>query len=225
MSAFAAAMFTQMRKPERDVSFRMRIVDGHAMECPCRDFLELRREEKTLIGASLGRQQTPHVLDIGCGVGRHSIFVQSLAPHAAITLVESDQELRDYCMRRITGASGYEQFDDLPADSRFNLGLLMGNGLGIFGTEEAAFHGLEKLHGLMDANGSVLIEAGNFAPCEYYAARHEIEYDGIVDGPFTWGYATRDWLQRTLAAVGFRVISVTPSTRGEPFFICHAKTC
>jgi len=225
MSAFAAAMFTQIREPERDVSFRMRIVDGQAMDCPCRDFLQLRLEEETLVRVCLGSQQIPRVLDIGCGLGRHSIFVQSLAPRAAITLVESDQELRDYCFRRITDARGYEQFDALPEDSRFNLALLMGNGLGIFGAEEAAFQGLEKLHGLMDSDGSVLIESGNFAPCDYYSARHEIEYDGVVDGPFTWGYATRDWLQRYLAAVGFRVISVTPSTRGEPFFICHAKAC
>ncbi len=223
MTAFSAAMFTQMSDPTRDVRFRMRIVGGSEIECPCRDFLHLRREEEALLRGCLDGLRLLRALDVGCGIGRHSALVQSLVPHSEITLVESDQQLRDYCAGRIAGARVFEHFEDLPADSRFDLAFLMGNGLGIFGTEDATFKALQRLHGFMDPEGSVLIESGSFTRDAFFSGRHEIEYDGAVDGPFTWGYATCGWLQRTLDALGFKVISVTPSGRAGHFYICHAK--
>lgn len=132
MTAFSAAMFTQMSDPTRDVRFCMRIVGGPEIECSCRDFLHLRREEEALLRGCLDGLRFLRVLDIGCGIGRHSALVQSLVPHSEITLVESDQQLRDYCAGRIAGARVFEHFDDLPVDSRFDLAILMGNGLGIF---------------------------------------------------------------------------------------------
>ncbi len=38
-------MIDQLRDPDRDVKFRMRIVDGPGMDCSCRDFLKLRAED------------------------------------------------------------------------------------------------------------------------------------------------------------------------------------
>lgn len=223
MSAFAQAMFDQLKQPDSDVRFRMRIVGGTGMDCPCRDFLYLRVEEQSLIRECLDGRQDPRVLDIGCGIGRHSLFAHSLPPHARITVVEIDQQLRDYCISVVPGAIGYEQFSDVPDDARFDAVFLMGNGLGVFGDEITTRRQLQRLHGLVADEGRVLIESGNFAGGSFYPAQHEIEYDGLVDGPFTWGYATRDWLQRELVGAGFTVVSVTPSSRGGPFFICDAK--
>ncbi|WP_295393161.1 trans-aconitate 2-methyltransferase [uncultured Thiodictyon sp.] len=219
------AVVTELNQCHRigDVQFCMRIVGGPEIECSCRDFLHLRPEEEALLRGCLDGLRIVRTLDIGCGIGRHSALVQSLVPHAAITLVESDKQLRDYCAERIAGARVFEHFDDLPADSRFDLAILMGNGLGIFGTEDATLQALQRLHGLMAPEGSVLIESGSFTQDDFSSARHEIEYDGAVDGPFTWGYATRRWLQRSLDAVGFTGISVTPSNHSGTFYICHAK--
>ena len=225
MSAFAQAMFDQMRQPDRDVRFRMRIVGGPRMYCPCRDFLYLRTEEQSLIRECLDGRQDPSVLDIGCGIGRHSLFAHSLAPHARITVVEIDQQLRDHCISVIPGAVGYEQFDDVPAGAHFDSVFLMGNGLGVFGSELATRQRLQRLHGLVANGGSMLIESGNFGAGSFYAAQHEIEYGGSVDGPFTWGYATSEWIQGELVKVGFSVVSLAASSRGGPFFICHAKRC
>jgi len=91
MSAFAQAMFEQLRQPDRDVKFHMRIVGGPGMDCPCCDFLYLRTEEQSLVRECLGGGQEPCVLDIGCGIGRHSAFAHTLSPHARITIVEIDQ--------------------------------------------------------------------------------------------------------------------------------------
>lgn len=225
MSAFAQAMLDQLKQPDCDVKFRMRIVGGPGMDCPCRDFLYLRTEEQSLIRECLRGRQEPRILDIGSGIGRHSAFAHSLSPHARISVVEIDQQLRDYCISVVSGAVGYEQFSDVPADAHFDTVFLLGNGLGVFGSEHTTRQQLQWLHGLVADGGCVLIESGNFTARGFYAAQHQIEYDGSVDGPFTWGYATREWLQRELVSAGFVVGSVTPSSRGGPFFICHAKRC
>ena len=225
MSAFAQAMFDQLKQPDRDVKFHMRIVGGPGIYCPCRDFLYLRTEEQSLVRECLGGEQEPRVLDIGCGIGRHSAFAHSLSPHARITIVEIDQNLRDYCISAVPVADAYKQFSDVPADAHFDTVLLMGNGLGIFGSETMTRQQLQRLHSLVADGGSVLIESGNFTASNFYSAQHEIEYEGSVDGPFTWGYATREWLQRELVNAGFKIVSVTPSSRGRSFFICHAKKC
>lgn len=203
----------------------MRIVDGPGMVCSCRDFLHLRIEEQSLIHDCLDGRQEPRILDIGCGIGRHSVFAHSLSPHSRITLVEIDQRLREYCISIIPDASSYEQFGDVPTDAHFDTVFLMGNGLGIFGSEPATRQQLQRLHGLVADGGSVLIESGNFASGSFHTIQHEIKYDGSVDGSFTWGYATREWLQRELVNAGFKVVSVTPSSHGRSFFICHAKKC
>lgn len=223
MSAFSQAMFAQLKEPDRDVRFHMRIVGGPGMDCPCSDFLSLRAEEQSLIRDCLVGRQEPRILDIGCGIGRHSAFAKDLSPHARFTVVEIDPQLRDYCISVVPVVVAYEQFGEVLDEAHFDTIFLMGNGLGIFGSESTTRQQLQRLYNIVANGGSVLIESGNFTTGSFFAAQHEIEYEGTVDGPFTWGYATREWLQRELVNAGFEVISVTQSSRGRSFFICHAK--
>lgn len=222
MNAFAKAMFDQLRHPDRDVTFHMRLVDGPGVDCSCRDLLHVRPEEKELIRNSLGEKQEPRILDIACGIGRHSAFAHSVAPQAKITLVEMNRQLREYSLS-IPGAVAFERFDDVPAHSRFDVAFLMGNGLGVFGSEAGTRHELQRVLSLLVVGGYVLIESGNFAAGSFHEARHEIEYGGSVDAPFTWGYATREWLQTELVSAGLEIVSVTASSAGGPFFICQAR--
>lgn len=222
MSAFGKAMFAQLAQPDRRVTFRMSDGDGNAIDCPCHDFLKMRTEERDIIGLCLGGNLHPSVLDIGCGVGRHSSLVRSLSPGAAITVVETDRELRDYAVRVNPGAVGYEQLDDIPADARFDVVFLLGNGLGVFGTERTTREGIRRIHGILSERGCALIESGNPFPGDFHAARLQIKYGDLTDGPFTWGGATRGWLERELGEIGFDVTSFTRSSMGGPFFIIHA---
>ena len=222
MSAFGQAMFDQLQRPNVDISFRMRLVDGQGQDCSCRDFVSLRPEEESLVRDCLADRQEPRILDIGCGIGRHSIFSRSLSPHVRVTVVEVDQQLRDHCISEVPGAVGYGQFNDVPADASFDAVFLLGGGLGIFGDERTTREQLQRLHSLVADGGCVLIESGNPFRNEFHAARHVIEYGDSEDGPFPWGYATRDWLQRELAGVGFETVRIEPSSIGAPCFICHA---
>ena len=224
MNAFAQSMLDQLQNPDERVGFTLSIVGGPRMSCSCGDFMILRSEEKTLIRSCLGttKKEGPRVLDIGGGIGRHSAFARETSPDAIVTIVEINQRLREYCQSVIPGAVGYIQFGDVPDDARFDVAFLMGNGLGIFGSEDATRQGLQRLSRLIVDGGCVLIEAGNFNRGDFSAVEHTIEYGGVVDGPFTWGYATKQWLQRELHAAGFEIDSFTPSSVGGPFFICHA---
>jgi len=223
MNAFAKAMFDQLRHPDRDVTFHIGFDDGPGVDFSCRDLLHVRPQEENLIRRCLGEKQEPRILDIGCGIARHSAFAHSVSPGARITLVEMNGQLRDYCLSRIPGAVGYERFDDVPAHARFDIAFLLCNGLGIFGGEIATRRQLQRLFGLLADGGYVLIESGNFAAGSFHEARQEIEYGGFVDGPFTWGYATWEWVKAELVSVGFEILSVAPSSAGGPFFVCQAR--
>lgn len=131
--------------------------------------------------------------------------------------METNEQLRDHCFSIIRGAVAYERFDDVPAHSRFDIALLVGNGLGVFGSETATRRQLERVLGFLGDGGYVLIETGNFAAGSFHEARHEIEYGGSVDGPFIWGYATREWLQTELVSAGLRYCRSLPPVEAARF--------
>lgn len=222
MSAFGTAMLDQLQQPESNVTFRLSLMRDQGINCPCQDFIHLHHWEEELLRSSLQESEQPRVLDIGCGIGRHSRFIHTLSPEAAITVVEKDRELRTHVLNAIPNAVGYEQITDIPADARFDIALLLGNGLGICGTENATRELLQRLHAMLSKGGCALIESGNFAAGEFYTAYHKIVYKGLIDEPFPWGYATQPWLERELAAAGFSIVSSTPSHQNGLFFIIHA---
>lgn len=222
MGAFSQAMLDQVADPNRDVRFEFAVQGGPTISCSCRDFVVVRPEEERLIRECLAGKGKPRVLDIGCGIGRHSALVRRLAPEAEITLVESDPGLRAHACAAVAGSVGYALLQDLPGDARFDSVILLGNGLGIFGTEQETRDGLKRIHGLVADGGSVLIESGNFARGDFYEAPHQLRYGGLTD-TFTWGYATRKWVDEALAGTGFDAATLVASTQGGPFFIVHAK--
>ena len=222
MGAFSRAMLDQLADLNRDVRFEFSLQGGPAISCLCRDFIAVRPEEEKLIRECLAGTDKPRILDVGCGIGRHGALVRRLSPGAEISLVESDPDLLGHACAAVAGSVGYALLEDLPDDATFDCITLLGNGLGIFGTEQATREGIRRIRGLMAEGGSVLIESGNFARGDFYEAPHQLRYKGLTD-TFTWGYATRKWVDSVLASAGFVVESITASTQGGPFFIVHAK--
>jgi hypothetical protein len=68
----------------------------------------------------------------------------------------------------------------------------------------------------------VLIEAGNPFGHGFHTGRYVIGYDDFEDPPFSWSWATSDWLERELAGVGFETVKIERSSIGGSFVICHA---
>ena len=131
------------------------------------------------------------------GIGRHSAFAQSVSPDARITLVEMNQQLRDYCLSRIPGAVGYERFETFPLNRvsmSSSSSAMVSASLAARTRHVTSFTAPSASGG----RGHVLIESGNFASGNFHEARHEIEYD-VRSTRLYVGYATRDWLETELS--------------------------
>jgi len=169
---------------------------------PCGDYLTLREEEALMLdGIALPPEAA--VLDLGCGLGRHLQHLRRRHPGARLFGVERCDGLRAHCEQTLPGPAHFFASEDaLPRGQRYDLILLLGNGLGLFGAEADAHAGLARLLDALAPGGCVLLETGQQPGCGYRASAVEITWRGHRDGPFTWGGGTRAWVRDTLQALG-----------------------
>ena len=218
-TAFGQAMMAQVMAPSDPLTVVI-TWDGQVTKNDCGTFIKVRPEEEALLTHHLADRVAPSVLDIGCGVGRHSILVRSHASSAAITVVEKDDAMRRYAVKR-TNAIGYRSIEEVPAGSRFDLIMLLGNGLGIFGDEERTREGLKRVLAMVNEGGAAIIESGT--PSQgFHTASMQVRYGEMVDGPFDWGIAHHDWLSDELSRHGFHVDCTVRSAVGGMFYIVSA---
>ena len=190
---------------------------------PCSAFLTTRSDENFLL-ASLDIPENGSVLDYGCGAGRHLSKLREGRARLQLYGVEICDMLRTHCQQTIAGPSTFvESLGDLPA-KEFDLIMLMGNGLGVLGSEQNAIAQLEVLVGMLGSGSRILIEAGNPFSASYSAMDFTISYDGVQDNPFTWGYADQQWVSSTLEQSGCTV-TIQPSRAPLPgsFFAIGKK--
>jgi hypothetical protein len=218
-TAFGQAMMAHVMAPSVPLTVAI-TWDGQITTNDCGTYVEVRPEEEALLTHHLADRVAPSVLDIGCGVGRHSILVRSRAPSAAITVVEKDDGMRRFAVER-TNAIGYRSIDEVPAGSRFDLILLLGNGLGIFGDEERTREGLRRVLAMVNEGGAAIIESGT--PSQgFHTASMQVRYGEMIDGPFDWGIADQNWLSDELTRNGFHVDCTVRSTVRGVFYIVSA---
>jgi SAM-dependent methyltransferase len=190
------------------------------MEFPCADFLEIREEERKLFTHILEPQ--PHILDIGCCVGRHLQYIREIRRGANLCGIEREKTLQEYCRKTIQGCRLLDSLDQLRPGETFDVILLLGNGLGLFETEQKTQEGLRQIYELIRPSGHVILEAGNSFGTGYCTITHKIYYAGVWDEPFLWGYADEPWVRDALKNVGFVNARILPSRQPGSFFICHA---
>ena len=222
MTAFGRAMFDQLDHPDRDVTFQLSAQDSPSMVQNCRDFTTVRPNEQALIQGSLGGRRTPRVLDVACGIGRHSKYVRATAQDAVITVVEWDDHLRARAAADSGAATAYATFTDVPDDSRFDLVLLLGNGLGVFGDEGATRAGLSRVRDILAEGGHALIESCPPPRGQFHEGLLTLSYDNATDGPFPWGYATHTWLANCFQEIGMTPERPITSAITGPFFMVKA---
>ncbi len=220
---FAEAMMDAINNDDPNVVFRMLEVGetGHTVLCRYSDFLSVRPDEALLMKKALSGFQAPRVLDIGCGVGRHLKFVREIKPTAVLTGVEIATLLRNECAKELPDAKFFSRFEEVPSEKAYDLILLMGNGLGVFGTEDITRQGLRRICRLLSDDGWLMLESGN--SFGFTTRLHQIEYKGKVGPEFAWGYASESWVQGEMKNAGFLVPSISPIDRGGPFFLCCAR--
>ena len=183
----------------------------------CQDFLCVRRDERGLID-SIKLPPDGAVMDYGCGAGRFLRLLRDKYPLLHCYGIDNCDELRHYCSKVVSPpATFFHSLEELPP-RKYDLIMLMGNGLGILKEELDAVSGLERLVGLLAPDGRVVIETNDMHGQGYSAPIMTISYKGLNDGPFRWGCADRSWITRQMERLGCKV-NITPSEApGGNFF-------
>lgn len=213
ITAFGTALLDSIAGPMRSYTIAK---DGErALHLTCEEYITLRTDEEAVL-QSLRLPARPRVLDVGCGTGRHLAFLRSLHENLESCGIEHCDRLRQHCTdTSLTSDHFLPTLAHLPPEASFDLILLLGNGLGILGPETDAFPALHSLLTRLSPGGRLLLETGTFWNQGYSAPLFTIRYNGLQDGPFPWGFASRDWVQDTAAHCD---LAFHPSSAQGPIF-------
>jgi 2-polyprenyl-3-methyl-5-hydroxy-6-metoxy-1,4-benzoquinol methylase len=178
-----------------------------------RDFSGMPKLEQQALELSKGK-----VLDVGCGAGSHSLFLQK-EKNLEVTAIDISKNAVEAC--RLRGISDVFEIDILEFNSieKFETILLLMNGTGIFGKLEHASKYLQKLKSLLAKNGQILIDSsdviymfdedddgGKWISGDAYYGELEftISYKGEKEAPFPWLYMDYNTLQNAAVANGLK---------------------
>ena len=220
-TAFGQAMLATINGEPQ--SFRMSMNGGASIQMNCQDFLEVRAEERQLL-ESIGVPDKGTVLDWGCGAGRHLLELRNRYPEVTCCGIEICDLLRAYCMRTIGRPFEFVATFDEVQNREFDLIMLMGNGLGVLGSEADARSTLNLLVQRLRSGGHIIVESGNPFGQGYFDAQFEIDWNGQRDGPFTWGYSDCSWIKKVMDDSGCATVSIHSSEApGGMFFFAIGR--
>ena len=188
-----------------------------------RDFYGMPKLEQQALLLSNGK-----VLDVGCGAGSHSLYLQN-EKKLEVTSIDISNNAVEACQLR--GISDVSRTDILEykSDEKFDTILLLMNGTGIFGKIENVSKYLQKLKSLLSENGQILIDSsdiiymfdededgGKWISGDTYYGELEfiISYKGEKEAPFPWLYMDYTTLENAAVANGLKCELVL---KGEHF--------
>ena len=154
-----------------------------------------------------------NVLDIGCGAGSHSLYLQKKG--FAVTALDSSEGAVEACrLRGITDAVNSNMYDYTAKE--FDTLLLLMNGIGIVGKLGNLNQFFTHLKSLLKPNGQILLDSsdiiymfqededgGHWIPDthSYYGeVTFTMMYKGEKSPPFPWLYLDYNTLQRAAMA-------------------------
>ena len=178
-----------------------------------RDFFGMPKLEQQALLLSKGK-----VLDVGCGAGSHSLYLQK-EKNLEVTAIDISEKAVEAC--RLRGISDVLKIDILEFNSieKFDTILLLMNGTGIFGKLENVSKYLQKLKSLLVENGQILIDSSDIiymfdededggkwitGNAYYGELEFTISYKGEKEAPLPWLYMDYNTLQNAADANGLQ---------------------
>lgn len=178
-----------------------------------RSYKEMPKLEQKALQLAKGR-----VLDVGCGAGSHSLYLQN-EQKLDVTAIDISANAVEAC--RLRGLKNVYQKDILDLEKeKFDTIILLMNGTGIFGKLNKISQYLQQLKSLLNPGGQILIDSsdiiymfdededgGKWIPTDvdYYGeVTFTVSYKGERDNPFEWLYVDYNTLQNAAHANGLQ---------------------
>lgn len=156
------------------------------------------------------------ILDVGCGAGSHSLYLQN-EKNLAITAIDISKHAIETCQLRGLHTTKVISILDFDTPEKFDTILLLMNGTGIFGQLKHVPQYLQKLKSLLTENGQILIDSsdiiymfdededgGKWISGDTYYGELEftLTYKGEKEDSFPWLYLDYNTLQNAALANG-----------------------
>ena len=175
-----------------------------------RDFSAMPKIERKALQLATGS-----VLDVGCGAGSHSLYLQN-EMKLAVTSIDISPNAIEACKLRGVRNARVENMMDIE-DEKFDTIILLMNGTGIFEKLSKISGYLKKLKSLLNESGQILIDSsdiiymfdededgGKWIPSlGYYGeVTFKVSYKNETEESFDWLYLDYNTLQNAAHANG-----------------------
>lgn len=178
-----------------------------------RDFNEMPKIEQKAMQLAKGK-----VLDVGCGAGSHSLYLQN-DKKLQVKAIDISKNAIKTCELRGVKMVAVQNVMTLE-NEKFDTILLMMNGGGMCGTLKKLPAFLQKLKGLLNENGQILLDSSDiiymfdededgaklipFTKNYYGEVEFNISYKNEKEIPFDWMYIDFNTLQNAALANGLQ---------------------
>lgn len=176
-----------------------------------RDYDAMPQMEQKALTLASGR-----VLDVGCGAGSHSLYLQN-EKGLEVTAIDISNNAIEACQLRGLKNALVQNVMELPPTPTFDTILLLMNGAGMCGKIKKLLPFLQHLKSLLAPNGQILLDSsditymfdneedgGLWVPgnVDYYGeVVFKIAYKGKKELPFDWLYIDFETLKKAAALV------------------------
>jgi cyclopropane fatty-acyl-phospholipid synthase-like methyltransferase len=210
----------QTNNAPEDIITETNISEADEMEVAYlfRSYNEMPKLEKKALQLCKGK-----VLDVGCGAGSHSLYLQN-TKNLDVTSIDISENAIKTCQLRGLKKAKVQNILDLETNSdshhnKFDTILLLMNGTGIFGTLAETSKYLQKLKSLLAPNGQILMDSSDiiymfddaedgskWIPADGYYGEltFTISYKNETEEPFKWLYLDYNTLQNAAFANGLQ---------------------
>ena len=161
------------------------------------------------------------VLDVGCGAGAHSLYLQNEKNLEVHSIDISYSAVAACKLRGLLNVQVQNilEMDSDASDNKYDTIFLLMNGTGIFGTLKNTAQYLQKLKSLLKPDGQILIDSSDIiymfdadedgayeipANGYYGELQFTLRYKGQKEEPFPWLYLDYNTLQNAAFANGLR---------------------